>query len=192
MANTAETGIFGLTAIGEWTATSVTAGGTSTSEYNDDNVYTLVPWGHVTDAGVVESGSVTRLEIGAATTAAIVHTFITSASRQIAFGLTSGTLTNIRRMLGLPTAALTGDLSAGTPTKEILQVAGADLGSVEYQLYYQTAGFLGPRFVFMPRARIADFGQLVYGRTDVAKPSATFGLQEGLDGNLLWIEDEEA
>ena len=189
MPNTTETGIFGLSAIGEWTSTSVTG---NDDEYNTDNVYTLTPWGHVTDAGVQESNNVTKLEIGAATTAAILHSFLIQAGQQLTFAMTSGTLTNVRRMLGLPSSALTGDLSAGTPTKETLLISGSQLGTEEYQLYYSTPGFLGPRTVFFPRARVADFGQRVINRQGVFSPGATFDILENSQGYLAWYEDDES
>src|SRR5687768_3172231 len=44
-------------------------------------------------------------------------------------------LTTFRFALGLPDGALTGDLSAGTPTAEVLAVDAGDIGSTRRHLY---------------------------------------------------------
>lgn len=192
MPNTAYTPIHGIEDFGTWTATSVTAGG-ATSAYNDDNIYTLTSWGYTSEEGGRIVPSVNRIEQRSGQSAAVLDSFIESVGGQLQVRLLSGHLENLRKMMGLPTSALTGDLSAGPPTKEVLRVSGSQLGTEEQQLYLQTMGYLGPRIYYFPRAKVASFPEQTHSRTEYYEPNAAFDLYEETVGNdLYWIEDATA
>lgn len=189
---TSYTPIHGISAFGTWAATSVTAGGT-TGTYNDDNVYTLTSWGYTSEEGARIVPTVNRIEQRSGQSAAVLDSFIESVGGQLQVRMLSGHLENLRRMMGLPSAALTGDLSAGTPTKEVLQVTGATLGTEEQQLYLQTMGPLGPRTYFFPRAKVNSFPEMAHSRTEYFEPNAAFDLYEEEENSLLfWVEDATA
>lgn len=182
--------IHGISEFGEWTANSTAAGGV-TSTYNSDNVYTESSWGYTSEEGARVVPSVTRVEQRSGQSASLIDSFIESVGAQLEVNLLSGHLTNLKRMLGLPDTALTGDLTS--PTDEILVVDGSALGTVEQQLYMKTMGPIGPRTYYFPRAKVASFPELQHTRTDYFEPNATFDLYEEDVGNLLmWIEDAAA
>jgi hypothetical protein len=190
---TSYTPIHGISAFGSWTATSVTAGGGATTAHNADNIYTKTSWGYTSEEGARIVPTVNRIEQRSGQSAAVLDSFIESVSGQLQIRMLSGHLENLRRMMGLPASALTGDLSAGTPTKEVLRVSGALLGTEEQQLYVETMGPLAARTYFFPRAKVSSFPEQTHSRTEYFEPNASFDLYEETVGNdLYWVEDAEA
>ena len=189
---TSYTPIHGIAAFGSWAATSVTAGG-ATSQYNDDNIYTKTSWGYTSEEGARIVPTVNRVEQRSGQSAAVLDSFIESVGGQLQIRMLSGHLENLRRMMGMPSSQLTGDLSAGTPTKEVLRVSGSALGTEEQQLYVETMGPLGPRTYYFPRAKVSSFPEQTHSRTEYFEPNATFDLYEETEGgDIYWIEDATA
>ena len=179
--------ISGIVEFGEWASTS--AGG-DPNTYNADNVYTHTPWGDINPDGAQITGQVSRVEQRTAMSPALKDSFLDQAGAQLVIGgMSDGHLTNLMRMLGLPASALTGDLSAGTPTKETLIVKGRELGSVKRRLYIKANGPLAPRYYYFPVAQIADIGPQVYNRAGHFEPGATFDLLEDAAQINYWVED---
>jgi hypothetical protein len=191
MAIESQVSIHGIMEFGEWSATSVIAGG-DTIEHNTDNIYTLVPYGFTSEEGARITPSVSTVQQRSGQSAIIVDSFISEAGAQLGVRLLSGTLTVLRRLLGLPTSALTGDLAAGTPTAETLIVRGGELGTEEKSLYMKTMGPLGPRTYYLPRCKVASFPELAHSRTEYFEPNATFDVYENDAGEVFWVVDAAA
>lgn len=192
MALTTQVSIHGISEIGEWTATSATGGGGATKEYNADNVYTETSWGFTSEDGARITPQVSTVVQRSGQSAVIVDSFISEAGAQLQVALLSGVLTNLKRLMGLPDAALTGDLAAGTPTDEILIVRGGELGTVERGIYIRTPGPLGPRTYYIPRCKVASFPELAHSRTEHFEPNAVFDVYENDAGEVFWIVDAES
>lgn len=189
---TSQVSIHGIAEFGDWTATSTTAGG-ATGTHNADNVYTENSWGYTSEEGGRIVPTVNRIEQRSGQSAALIDSFIESIGGQLQIRMLSGHLTNLKRMLGLPDASLTGDLADVTPTKETLLVDGSLLGSVEQKLYMKTMGPLGPRTYYFPRAKVASFPEMAHSRTEYFEPNAAFDLyEEDVNALLFWVEDAAA
>lgn len=180
--------ISGIEEFGEWSSTSVSG---NANEFNDDNVYTHIPWGDINPDGAQITASVSRVEQRTAMSPALKDSFLDQAGAQLVIGgMSDGHLTNLMRMLGLPTSALTGDLSADpTPTKEVLRVKGRLIGTEKRRLYIKTKGPLAPRYYYFPVAQVADIGPQVYNRAGHFEPGATFDLLEDAQQDNYWVED---
>lgn len=183
--------IHGILEIGEWTALDDTAGD-PTKEYNATNVYTRTSWGFTSEEGARIVPSVSTITQRSGQSAIIVDSFISEAGAQLQVALLSGTLLNLRRLMGLPSSAHTGDLSAGEPTDETLIVKGGELGSEERSLYIKTMGPLGPRTYYIPRAKVASFPEQAHSRTEYFEPNATFDVYENDAGEVYWVVDSAA
>lgn len=177
--------LHGISEMGEWTATSVTDGG-ATDTYNADNVYTRTAWGTTAEDGARITASVTRQELRGGQSPALLDSFITGVGGSVELRSVTANLETLRRMLGLPTADLTGDLPG---SKEVLLLTGSNLGSEEIALYIKTDGPVAPRYHYFPRAKVASFPELNFSRTNYFLPSASFDLYENAGGLLGWIED---
>lgn len=188
MAIESQVSLHGILDIGEWTATSVTAGG-ATKEYNDDNVYTEKSWGFTSEEGGRIVPSVSTIQQRSGQSAIIVDSFISEAGAQLQVALLSGTLTNLKRLMGLPDSALTGDLTDDPATDEVLIVRGGELGQTEKGIYMRTMGPGGPRTYYLPRCKVASFPELAHSRTEYFEPNATFDVYENDAGEVFWIED---
>src|SRR3990172_6380282 len=111
--------IIGIVEIGNWSATSVAAGG-ATDAFHEDNVYTETPWKltHPEGAKIVPSVSTVKQRSGQSAWAK--DSFNTEADAQLQVRMIDGELETERKLSGLPEAALTGDLSATPATAETL------------------------------------------------------------------------
>lgn len=180
--------IHGITDIGEWTATN---NGEDTNQYHADNVYTETSWGLTSEEGARITESVSTVKQRSGQSAGVVDSFISEYDAQLQIMLLDGQLNTLRRLMGLPTAALTGDLGGTSPTPEVLVVRGSEIGSEERQIYVRCMGPLGPRTYYFPRAKLATPPEKVHGKTAHFEPSATFDLAEN-DADpreLYWIID---
>lgn len=170
----------GIVEVGEFTGAK---GGT----------YVEKPWGLTTQEGAQLSGSVSSVKQRSGQSASVIDSFISEFEAQLRVGLISATLDNIRRLYGLPTTALTGDLSATPdPTEEVLTVKGSELGTQEVGIYVRTMGPVGPRTYYVPRCKVSSLPELNMSRTGYTEPTATFDVYENEDGELYWIEDAVA
>lgn len=187
---TADRYIHGIYEIGEWSATSVTAGGGDTQLFNDDNVYTLTPWATTDGTGAVIRPAVQKVDLYGGQSTALLDGFISQVTASLQVNFVSGVLDIIKKMWGLPDTAHTGDLGAGTPTKEVLRVNAAEIGTQERQMYVKAmGGGDGPRTWFFPRCKPSDLTELALSKTDYLKPGGAFDLFENADRDLFWAED---
>lgn len=176
MALDAQRSIHGITAIGSYTGSK---GGP----------YIKTSWGLTQPAGATIRASTTIVEQFSGQSVFVQDSFMDGVAAQVEFGLISGTLETLRRMMGLPSAALTGDLGAGTPTMETLTIGGTNLGSQEQSLYLTTPGSAGPRNYHFPRTKVVSFPELVAARNGYLEPRTTFALYPNTSLELAWIED---
>lgn len=177
MALDAQRSIHGITAIGEYTGAK---GGP----------YTKTSWGLTQQAGATVRASTSTVTQQSGQSIFVQDSFLDGVNAQLEFGLISGTLETLRRMMGIPSSALAGDLAAGTPTMETLTVNGLQVGTEEKKLYITTAGPAGPRNYYFPRAKVASMPDLVMGRSGYLEPRTTFDLYPDTSTNdLYWIED---
>lgn len=189
---TADRYIHGIYEIGSWTALDDTAG-EDTNQYNATNVYTLTPWATTDETGAVIRPGVQKVDLYGGQSTALLDSFINQVTASLQVNFVSGTLDIIKKMWGLPDSAHTGDLSAGTPTKEVLRVNAADIGTEERQIYVKAmGGGDGPRTWFFPRAKPSDLSELALSKTDYLKPGGAFDLYENADRDLFWAEDATA
>lgn len=190
MAFTEEVSLIGIYEIGEWTA--VDDGGQPTNVHSETNVYTETPWGRPARPGGRIIPNVQRLNHEAGDSPGVLDSIISSFAAQLEISLAAGHLENIRRMMGLPASALTGDLSATTPTAEHLVVRADELGTEELQLYVRSMGPLGPRTTYFPRCRVANPSEVNLNRDNWLEPTATFDLYENANREFYWHIDAAA
>ena len=171
--------IYGITGFGTYTGAK---GG----------AYTKTPLGHVTDEGATITNASTTVKQRSGTTGAPLHSHVSEYDPQLRVGLASGALDALRIAMGMPTSALTGDLSAGTPTKEVLSVRANNVATEELSLYLETVGAAGPRTWFFPRAKVATLPDFNLARGTYLGSTSTFDLYEGASGDLFWVEDATA
>lgn len=184
--------IHGIYEIGEWSATSVTGGG-DTSQYHEDNEYTLTPWATTEETGATISPSVNKVDLYGGQSTALKDSFINQVTAKLQTNFISGTLDIIKKMWGLPDAAHTGDLSADPATDEVLRVNAAQIGTQERQIYVKAAGGGdGPRTWFFPRCKPSDLSEMAISKTDYLKPGGAFDLYENADRDLFWAVDAAA
>jgi hypothetical protein len=180
MAYTDHFSAYGISEVGEYTGPK---GGP----------YVETPYGKTTQEGGTVNLTTNVIRQFSGQSAAAIDSFTQTVEGSFAVSLLSSTLTNLKRMFGLPDTALTGDLTAGTPTQEVLSVKGSDMGTVEKSLYMRTMGPLGPRTVRMPRAKVSTPPNIVAGRNGYFEPNATFDLYEDpTTGDFFFIEDPPA
>ena len=180
--------IVGIQELGEWTSTSSTG---SPNEHNTDNVYTRIPWGDINPDGARVTASVSRLEQRTAMSPALKDSRLNQTTMQLAIGgLSDGHLTNIRRALGLPDASHTGDLTDSPATAEELLISGRLIGTVTRLLYVKAFGPLGARYFYIPRAQVADIGEVVWSREGYLEPGVTFDMLENDQQLVGWYRDE--
>lgn len=186
---TDEVSIIGLYELGTWTATKAAV---ATNEYDATNIYTLSKWGRPAKSGAKITPSVTTIKHEAGDSPGIIGSHVTDYGAQVGIGLLSAHLENVRRSMGLPSSALSGDLSAGTPTAETLVVRGDEIATEEIQLYVKSMGPLGPRTTYFPRAKVANLAELMMARDSYTEPQCTFDLYENQAGELYWHVDAAA
>jgi hypothetical protein len=151
--------------------------------------YTETSWGLTTQDGARLTGTVNTVKQRSGQGTGAIDSFISEADVQLVVGLASATLDNLRRLLGLPTSALEGDLEDQVePTEEILTVRGDQLGTEVLSIYVRTMGPIGPRTYRFPRAKVASLPELNMNRTAYTEPTATFDVYE-VNGELYWVED---
>ena len=115
---------------------------------------------------------------------------LTSAQLQIVAGLIFSELTNLRRLLGLPAAALTGDLThATTPTAEVLSILPNTLGTEEKKIYALGAGPVSTRRIEAARARAVNFGELRMAKNAFTLPQTTWEILAPNSGAAVVITD---
>ena len=187
---TADRYIHGIYEIGEWTAKK---GAVDTNQYDPTNVYTLTPWATTDETGAVIRPTVSKVDLYGGQSTALLDSFINQVAAQLQTNFVSGTLDIIKKMWGLPDAAHTGDLSAETPTEEVLRVNAATIGTQERQMYVKAmGGGDGPRTWYFPRCKPSDLSELAISKTDYLKPGGAFDLYENADRDLFWIIDAAA
>jgi hypothetical protein len=177
MAITAQRSIIGITAIGSYTGAK---GGP----------YVKTSWGLTQPAGATVRHNTNVVEQNSGQSIVVVHSFIDSGSAELEFGLINGVLETLRRMMGLATGALVGDLAGGTPTMETLTVNASGLGAVEQSLYITTPGPAGPRNYYFPHSAVRGLPELVQARSGYLEPRARFAIYpDPATLDLYWIED---
>lgn len=153
------------------------------------DTYNETPWGLTTQEGarLVPSVNTVKQRSGQGTGA--IDSFVSEADMQLNIAFTSAALDVVRRSMGLPTTALTGDLEAAEPEKEVLTVRGPEIATEEFSIYVRTMGPLGPRTYRFPRCKVASLPELNMNRTAYTEPNATFDVYELEDGTLMTAED---
>lgn len=150
---------------------------------------TETPWGLTTQEGVRLAPTANTVKQRSAQRVGAINSFVSEADVQLVIAFTSAALDVLRLSMGLPTAALEGDLSGETPTEEILTVRGDEIATEEVGVYVRTMGPIGPRTYYIPRAKTASLPELNMSRTAYTEPNATFDVYETEDGVFYWVED---
>ncbi len=154
--------------------------------------YTKTSLGRTTPEGARVAMSTTTIKQRSGQSVAVLDSFISESDATLVVGLQNAALDNLRQLYGLPTSALTGDLSAQTPTMETLTIRGDQIGTQERSYYVETLGPRGPRTLYFPRAKVASLPELNFSRTGYTEPTVTLDLYENQDGEIGWIEDAAA
>lgn len=132
------------------------------------------PWGRTQEEGVELQVSVQSVDLFSAQSTMDEDAGITRTSLSLVVRLLSGTLLTIRRALGIPSAQLTGDLAAATPTTEVLAIKAGNIGFEEKHLYSIGAGPASTRRIAASRCMLTDMGPLQQSKTGWVLPVATW------------------
>jgi hypothetical protein len=189
---TSDESIIGIRKIGTWTSTSVTGGAPGANRYNADNVYTKTPLGRPASDGAKITPSINKVKQRAGDSGGVVDSAISEYDLRLEFKLLGAVLNNLRIMLGLPSTALTGDLSAGTPTAEHLVVKGTELGTQSFRFYIECNGPAGPRTFYFPLCSIESLMEININKGAHMEPGAGWEILEDADGNAWWTIDAAA
>lgn len=140
-----------------------------------------VPFGRTAPNGVTIAFSGTDHEVDSGQSNWLEDLFRTADRVDVTVRLIFADLLNLKDSLGLPDAALTGDLNIGSPTPEILAIAENTLGSREDTLYVESPGPKGDRRYVFTRTKkragltieVAKDGHVILEATwTVLRPSA--------------------
>ena len=150
---------------------------------------TDVNWGRTQQDGVrVQLTAETiDLQSGQAFMRESVH--LVAGRIQLVINLVGSDLTALARIWGFPASALTGDLTAATPTAETLAVTGNNIGSQERTLFALGPGPRSTRRVQAARCRVADLGNVTLASNAYNLPTATWEVLNPISGNALTITD---
>lgn len=151
---------------------------------------TDVPWGRTTEDGVEMQLGVQSVDLFSSQSLMEEDTGITRVSIGLVIPLVYAELEVIKNAFGIPDASLTGDLSAGTPTQEVLALAPGDIGSQERALYSLGVGPVSTRRIDVPRAKVTDLGNLKQSKTGWMTPQATWRALAPASGPVLTITDD--
>lgn len=148
-----------------------------------------VSWGRTTPEGVSLQLGVQSVDLESAQTLMEVDTGITRVTVNIVIRLVSAALQVIQRAFGMSATAFTGDLTAGTPLAEQLDIADTDLGSQEQQLYSLGPGPASTRRITVYRAKVSDLGGLDQAKPSWMLPSPTWRALAPASGPVIRILD---
>jgi hypothetical protein len=96
---------------------------------------------------------------------------------------------NMKEVLGLPDAALTGDLQGGTPSAEVLAMAENTLGSREDQIYVESPGPKGDRRYDFMRTKLRAGLTIEVAKDGHIILEATWTVLRPSSGNAITITD---
>jgi len=147
-----------------------------------------VPWGETQKDGVTLQLSLSRVEAMSGQSTLKLASHVTEVGVQLGIRMVESALEALGYMMGLAAAKFTGDLTAGTPTAEVLTVDGS-LGSQELQLYAEGIGAASTRRVDAARAVLSNPGSLAMADNAYWQPSVEFGLLEPASGSFLTVTD---
>lgn len=128
MANVRTPVLSGITEFGEVTGATDYTGGTD------------VPWGATEQNGVTLNISGEDVDVQSGQALVLEDSFASSRAMEITARLQHAGLLNLQDALGMPSGTLTGDLGETTPTDEVLDISGTDIGSSTKHIYALTPG----------------------------------------------------
>lgn len=133
-----------------------------------------VSWGNTQQDGLTVqlTAETIDLQSGQAFMRESVH--LVAGRIQLVINLVGSELTALARAWGFPVAALTGDLTAATPTPEVLTITGNNIGTQERTLYALGPGPRSTRRIQAARCKVADLGNLSMASNAYMLPSATW------------------
>lgn len=159
---------------------------------DDGGPYTDVPWGSTQQNGVQLQLNTETAELQSGQAKMLESVNLVRASMTMVFAMVVAELTVFQRLWGLPTAAFTGDLSAGTPVEEKLTIQPGTLGTREDQLYIEGPGPASTRTVRAFRSRVEDLGELAFASDTFQTPGASWAVlvpQGATPNPPLTVED---
>lgn len=147
-------------------------------------------WGKTQEDGIEVQAAVTAVDLFSAQSTMEEDTGITRTSLSILIRLIDASLQSIQRLFGIPDSEFTGDLTAATPTAEVLDFEEGLIGSTERVLYSLGPGPSSTRRIDVPRAKVADLGSLAQSKVNWMLPQATWRvLNPAAGGHALRITD---
>lgn len=147
-------------------------------------------WGRTQEDGVTLQLTANTVDLMSGQAYMKEDSRLTSAQLQIVAALIFSELTNLKRIWGLPDDALTGDLSGGTATPEVLSILQSNLGTVEKALYVLGPGPVSTRRIDAIRCRASSFGELKMAKNAFTLPQATYEVLAPDSGAALTITDD--
>ena len=150
---------------------------------------TLVPVSKTTKDGVDIQLNVTFVDLYGGTDALPADSKSERAELTAGMTLRNAELTVLKFALGLPDAALTGDLGGGTPTAEVLAVDASTIGSVRRHLYALGPGPASTRKIEIPNAQWQGVNGLGQKGNAHTTPQATFRALTPASGPAVRITD---
>ena len=113
-----------------------------------------VSFGKTTPNGATVAFQPNQLEVESGQSTFLEDIFVTSNRVEVTFRLIFGNLVNIQEVLGIETAALTGDLTAATPTQEKLVISDTAIGARTDALFLITPGPVSTRRYDFARTKV--------------------------------------
>jgi hypothetical protein len=148
-----------------------------------------VPFGKTAPNGVTIAWSGSDHEVESGQSNWLEDLFRTADRIDITVRLIFADMLNMRDSLGLPDAAMTGDLNIGSPTPEVLAIAENTLGSREDALYVESPGPKGDRRYFFARTKLRAGLNIEVAKDGHVILEATWTVLRPSTGNAATITD---
>jgi len=177
MANVRTPVLNGITEFGEVTGGTGYTGGTD------------VPWGATERNGVTIVIAGEDVDVQSGQNLVLEDSFASARTIELTARLQYSGLMNVRDALGMPAAALTGDLGIGTPTDEVLAFQGTNMGSEEKHIYALTPGPTSTRKYGAVRCKQRAGMTIELASNDYVRLESTWTVLDGGSYDEMQITD---
>lgn len=152
-----------------------------------------VKWGATEENGVELRINGQTVDVRSGQSRVLEDQFLSALTIECVMRLQYTDLLNVARALGLDDTAVTGDLNAGSPTPEVLEVLQTLFGKTERYLYIITPGPKSTRRFELKRCKVAPNISLSLASNDYQKLEMTWAVlrskQAGHEDKPIKITD---
>lgn len=146
------------------------------------------PFGNTQQEGVVLQLSTETADLMSGQAKVMEDVNLVEASMELQINLVEAALQAIQELYGLPAGNFSGDLTAGSPTEEQLDL-DENIGTQEETIYALGPGPSSTRRIEGQRCRISDLGGLTMASDSYMLPQATWQVLNPTSGVPLFIRD---